>query len=248
MKKNLLLITYYLLPIAFCLLLGSCGKNKLQEYYFPLEQLNKEAKVYEYEYRVRDSTFKMYWYYQSIRQNDSIYLIGTCYNQNFEQLMVMREERVKNGMKLTDMYFYTTDAKGYAVQNQVEIQGGAVFPFEVKDSNSVFINIIKYKDVKDSTRQTTLTQNRRFLRETQYNFKGQKLEAVAFEKKEEQADNDTKRGGIAYVSKIQELYAKNIGLVYTKRQMSDSEFMESRLLDIYTMSALEEKFKKNQSK
>jgi hypothetical protein len=248
MKKSVLPIPYYLLGLSFCLLLGACGKNKLREYYFPLEALHKEAKVYEYEYRIRDSTFKMYWYYQSLLQNDSIYLIGTCYNQNFEQLMVIREERVKNGMKLTDMYFYTTDAKGYAVQNQVEIQGGAVFPFEVKDSNSVFINIIKYKNVKDSTQQTTLTRNRRFLKETNFDFKGQKLEAVAFEMKEEQAENDTKRGGIAYVSKIQELYAKNIGLVYTKRQMTDSEFMESRLLDIYTMSALEEKFKKNLSK
>ena len=248
MKKNLLLITYYLLPIAFCLLLGSCGKNKLQEYYFPLEQLNKEAKVYEYEYRVRDSTFKMYWYYQSIRQNDSIYLVGTCYNQNFEQLMVMREERVKNGMKLTDMYFYTTNTAGYAVRIQAEIQGGAVFPFEVTDSNSVFINIIKYKDVKDSTRQTTLTRNRRFLKHTVFDFKNKKLDAVEFEMKEEQAESDTKKGGIAYVSKIKEIYAQNIGLIYTKRYISDSEFIESRLLDIYTMSALEEKFRNHQSK
>jgi hypothetical protein len=248
MKKSISAILCFILSLVFCLLLGACGKNKLREYYFPLEALHKEAKVYEYEYHIRDSTFKMYWYYQSLLQNDSIYLIGTCYNQNFEQLMVMREERVKNGMKLTDMYFYTTDAKGYAVQNRVEIQGGAVFPFEVKDSNSIFINIIKYKDVKDSTRQTTLTRNRRFLSETSYDFRGQKLEAVAFEMKEEQAENDTKRGGISYVSKIKEIYAQNIGLVYTKRQMTDSEFIESRLLDIYTMSALEEKFKQNLSK
>jgi hypothetical protein len=248
MKKSVSTPPHYFLLLVFCLLLGACGKNKLREYYFPLEALHKEAKVYEYEYRIQDSTFRMYWYYQALLQNDSIYLIGTCYNQNFEQLMVMREERVKNGMKLDDMYFFTTDAKGYAVQNRVEIQGGAVFPFEVKDSNSVFINIIKYKDVKDSTLQTTLTRNRRFLKETEYDFKGQKLEAVEFEMKEEQAQSDTKNGGIAYVSKIQELYAKNMGLIYTKRQMSDSEFIESRLLDIYTMSALEEKFKKHQSK
>jgi hypothetical protein len=248
MKKNLLLTFSCSLTLIVCLFLGGCNKNKLQNYYFPLEQLSKEAKVYEYEYRMGDTAFKMYWYYQSLIQHDSIYLVGTCYNQNFEQLMVMREERVKNGMKLVDMYFYATDKNGYAVRKQVEIEGGAAFPFEAKDSNSVFINIIKYKDVKDSTHQTTLTRNRRFLRQTLYDFKGKKLDAVEFEMKEEQAESDTKIGGIAFVSKITEIYAENIGLIYTKRYRTDSEFIESRLLDICTMSALEEKFKNHQSK
>ena len=160
----------------------------------------------------------------------------------------MREQRVKNGMKLTEMYFYATNTEGYAIQNSVEIQGGAVFPFEVKDSNGVFINIIKYKDVKDSTVQTTLTRNRRFLKQMDFNFKNTNLDAVAFEMKEEQAENDPKRGGIAHTYKIEEIYAKNIGLIYTKRWMSDSDFIESRLLDIYTMQALEDKFKKHQNK
>jgi hypothetical protein len=248
MKKNLFLTFLCFFTLTVCLFLEGCNKNKLQSYYFPLEQLSKEAKVYEYEYRMRDTTFKMYWYYQSLIQHDSIYLVGTCYNQNFEQLMVMREERVKNGMKLIDMYFYTTDKSGYAVRKQVEIEGGAAFPFEAKDSNSIFINIIKYKDVKDSTRQTTLTRNRRFLRHTFYDFQGKKRDAVEFEMKEEQAESDTKRGGIAFVSKITEIYAENIGLIYTKRYRSNSEFIESRLLDIYTMSALEEKFKNHQNK
>jgi hypothetical protein len=248
MKKNLLLRYTCFLTLPFCLFLISCNKNKLQDYYFPLEPLSKEAKVYEYEYRIQDSTFKMYWYYQTLVQQDSIFLIGTCYNQNFEQLMVMREEKVKNGMKLVDMYFYTTDAQGYALRNQVEIKGGAVFPFEVKDSNSVFINIITYKDVKDSTRQTTLTRNRRFLKHRLYDFHDKKLNAVEFEMKEEQAESDAKRGGIAHISKITEIYAENIGLIYTKRQITDSDFMECRLLNIDTMLALEEKFKKHQSK
>ena len=243
MKKSLLLIAYCLLLFTYCLLGVGCGQQKLQDYYFPLEQLSKNAKVYEYEYKLKDSTFKMYWSYQSTIQNDSLYLIGTCYNQNFDQVMVMREQRVKNGMKLTDMYFYTTDAANAPVRTNVEIEGGAVFPFEAKDSNSVFINIIKYKDVKDSTIQTTLTRNRRFLRPTVYDFQNKKVAAVEFEMKEEQAENDPKKGGIAYISKVKEIYAQNIGLIYTKRYFSDSEFIESRLLDIYTLSALEEKFK-----
>jgi hypothetical protein len=234
----------YLLPFVLCLFLGGCGhKKNIRAYYFPLEALNKEAKVYEYQYQLGDSTFKMYWYYQAILQNDSIYFVSTGYNQRFEQMMLMREQRVKNGMKLIDMYFYATNKAGYSIRNPVDIKGGAVFPFEVQDSNSVFINIIHYKDVNDSTLETTLTRNRRFLHDTKYTFKNKQYAAVAFEMKEEQAENDPKRGGIAPVYKIQEIYAKDIGLIYTKRWLTDSVFIECRLLDIYTMKALEDKYK-----
>jgi hypothetical protein len=237
--------------ILFSLFIASCHLNSdNRDYYFPLEQLSKEAKVYEYEYRFRDTSFKSYWYYQTIQQHDSIYLVGTCYDANFNQLLLMREQKVKNGMRLSDMYFYGVNTEGYTVRSRANIEGGAVFPFTVKDSNSVFINIISYGDTKDSTIKTTLTRNRRFLRPISYSFKNTQYDALLFDMKEEQSVSDPKKGGIAHVFKIEEIYAKNIGLVYSKRHMSDSDFVECRLLDITDMAHLEERFKikLNQSK
>jgi hypothetical protein len=242
---------FYVTSILCFLSIAGCQLNSdNRDYYFPLEQLSKEAKVYEYEYRFRDTSFKSYWYYQTIQQKDSIYLVGTCYDANFNPLLLMREQKVKNGMRLADMYFYGVNTEGYTVRSRADIEGGAVFPFITKDSTSVFINIIAYKDAKDSTIKTTLTRNRRFLRPTTYGFKNTQYDALLFEMKEEQAVSDPKRGGISHVFKIEEIYAKNIGFVYSKRYMSDSDFVECRLLDITDMAHLEERFKikLNQSK
>jgi hypothetical protein len=232
------------ISVLFSLYISSCHLNSdNRDYYFPLEALSKDAKVYEYEYRFKDTSFKSYWYYQTIQQKDSIYLVGTCYDANFNPLLLMREQKVKNGMRLSEMYFYGVNTEGYSVRSQADIEGGAVFPFTTTDSNSVFINIISYKDAKDSTIKTTLTRNRRFLRPITYDFKNIQYDALLFDMKEEQAVSDPIKGGISHVFKIEEIYAKNIGLVYSKRYMSDSDFVECRLLDITDMAHLEERFK-----
>ena len=228
------------------LLLQACGKKDLHDYYFPLKQLKAEPKVYEYAFSTKDTSLTLYWYYQTVVQNDSVYLVGNLYDSGFHPLMLMREEQVSNGMKLKELIYYGLNKDGYSVQTAATIEGGAVFPFQVKDDKSVFVNVLKYPDFKDSTITTTLTRNRRFLNETNYDYKGKKHDAVAFEMKEEQSEQNPKTGGWTHIYTVQEIYAKNIGLVYTKRALDTGMSFETKLVDIYTMAELEAKFK-NQS-
>ncbi len=232
------------------LLLQSCGKKDLRDYYFPLKQLKAEAKVYEYKINTPDTAFTIYWYYQTIVQADSVYLVGNCYDAGFHPLVLVREAQVTNGMKLKELIYYGVNTEGYAVQTKATIEGGAVYPFQVTDDKSVFVNVVKYSDPKDSTILTTLTRNRRFLQDASFDFKGKKLDAVEFEMKEEQTEQNNKSGGWTHVYPIQEIYAKNIGLVYTKRSLDNSRNFETRLVDIYTMKDLEAKFEQhlNQTK
>lgn len=250
--KQAIIARFYPLTFLFaCAFLSqACGKKDLRDYYFPLKQLKAESKVYEYSFSTKDTSLTLYWYYQTIVQGDSVYLVGNCYDSGFHPLMLMREEQVLNGMKLKELIYYSVDKDGYAVKTAATIEGGAVFPFQVTDDKSVFVNVIKYSDFKDSTKTTTLTRNRRFLNETSFDYKGKKHEAVAFEMKEEQSEQDTKRGGWTHIYTVQEIYAKNIGLVYTKRTLDNGVSFETKLIDIYTMKDLEAKFEKhlNQSK
>lgn len=235
-------------PIAFLLtvfLLQSCGKKDLRDFYFPLKQLKEQSKVYEYKISTSDTSFTIYWYYQTIVQADSIYLVGNCYDAGFHPLVLMREEQVTNGMKLKELIYYGVNTEGYAVQTKATIEGGAVFPFQVTDDKSVFVNVVKYSDPKDSTIMTTLTRNRRFLQDTSYNFKGKNTDAVIFEMKEEQSEQNNKSGGWTHIYTIQEIYAKTIGLVYTKRSLDNGANFETRLVDIYTMKDLEAKFQQH---
>ena len=223
--------------------LTSCGKTNLQDYYFPLKSLKEAPKVYEYQLITADTTTTIYWYYQTIVQGDSINFVGTCYDGNFQVLQISREEQVVNGIKLKDLAFYGTDADGKSIKMSATVEGGAVFPFEVSDEKSVFVNVIRYADPKDSTHVTTLTRNRRFLKKINYNYKGRDVDAAQFSMKEEQSERDLQRGGLTHVYEIEEVYAKNLGLVYSKRTLEAGRFFETKLVDILTMAALEERFK-----
>lgn len=228
------------------MLFQSCGNKDIKEYYFPLKQLKDAPKVYEYVYSTQDTAFKIYWYYQTKVVADSIYFIGTCYNNNFEVMLLFNEAQVKNGMRLKSLSYFGVDKDGRAIESKARIEGGAVYPFEVKDDKSVFIIIINYADPKDSLHTTTLTRNRRFLRESFYDYKGKQYPSVEFEMKEEQADKDPVKGGWSRVFKINETYLRGLGLVYSKRDLGNGLFIESRLTDIITMAELEERFKKHQ--
>jgi hypothetical protein len=238
----------FIVAIGCLFMLSSCGKTQLQDYYFPIKSLKEQAKVYEYQLITPDTTLTIYWYYQTIVQGDSINFVGTCYDGNFQVLQISREEQVVNGMKLKDLSFYGTDSLGKSVKMEATIEGGAVFPFEVSDDKSVFVNVIRYADPKDATHLTTLTRNRRFMTKTTYDFKGKNVDAAQFSMKEEQSERDMQRGGLTHVYDVQEIYAKNFGLVYTKRQLEAGVFFETKLVDIFTMQDLEARFSKHLEK
>jgi hypothetical protein len=238
------------LMAAVCLLffLTSCGKTNLQDYYFPLKSLQKQPQVYEYQLITPDTTVTIYWYYQTIVQGDSINFVGTCYDGAFQVMQLSREEQVVNGMKLKDLSFYGTDSLGKSVQMTATIEGGAIFPFEVTDDKSVFVNVFRYADPRDATHITTHTRNRRFVKKTNYIFKEKTLDAAELSMKEEQSDRDMKQGGLTHVYEVQEIYARNLGLVYSKRTLEAGRFLETKLVDTFTMEALEERFRKHLQK
>jgi hypothetical protein len=235
------------LTVAFscAFFLTSCGKTNLQDYYFPLKSLSGQPQVYEYQLSTADTAITIYWYYQTIVQGDSINFVGTCYDGNFQVLQISREEQVVNGMKLKDLAFYGTDAEGKSVKMSAMIEGGAVFPFEVSDDKSVFVNVIRYTDPKDSMHTTTLTRNRRFLKKTNYTYKEKEVDAVQMGMKEEQSESDLQHGGLTHIYEVEEIYARNIGLVNTKRTLEAGKFFETKLINIFTMEELEKRFSKH---
>ncbi len=234
--------------LACVVALVSCGKTNLQDYYFPLKSLKEQPQVYEYQLVTADTALTIYWYYQTIVQGDSINFVGTCYDENFQVLQISREEQVINGMKLKDLSFYGVDSAGKSVKLAAIIEGGAVFPFEVSDDKSVFVNVIRYNDPKDSTHVTTLTRNRRFVKKANYTYKGKNLDAAQLSMKEEQSETDFQKGGLTHVYEVEEIYAKNIGLIYTKRTLEAGKFFETKLVDIITMKDLEARFSKHLEK
>ena len=227
--------------------MASCGKPRLEAYYFPLKKLSEQAKVYEYVVTVQTPTgqtdsIRLYWYYQTIVQGDSINFVGTLYDNRFQVVQLFREQRVNNGMLLKDLTLYGVDSTGRSVSRPADIEQPAVYPFAAIDSHSIFINTVHCTMPAQTDWRSTLTRNRRWIGPTSYVFEGKTYKAMRFKVKEEEAIANAPGGGFTSNYDIEEVYAEGIGLV-------ESRYLNApiyrKLVAIYTMGDLERRFKQN---
>ncbi len=225
-------------------LLAQCsgeGKRDIRDYYFPLKRL-QEGLVYEYRSVGQDSLTPNYWYYRSFVNDKGVFLTGAYYEYDLAPLQFVREELVRNGMLLADMLIYETDSSGLQQQVAVTIEAGNVFPFEVSDSSGIFLYKVRWSPPSDSGAVFTLIKNRRFLGDTTVTIGGERYDCVAFQvrelfEREAEGFFEKEFSGL-------ELYAKGVGLVYYKKEITDNLTLEYQLADRYKMPTLEEKLRR----
>lgn len=215
------------------------GKKNIREFYYPLESLTKPM-VYEYRAINNDTLGSEYWYFKTHETDTATYFTGNNLNRNFEVGQFSSEEVVQNGTIQKDYVLFSYDSLGQQFQVPAEIEFGNTFPFEVKDSNSVFLQKLKWTFSENPLITTTLIRNRRYIGETKYTFQGKIYECVEFQLKE--LIDDFNNGHFEKEYGGTELYAKGIGLVYYKK-IIDNVILEYELVDIYPMDKLEQKFK-----
>ncbi len=230
-----------LLVITLVYSCTSDGKRNIRAYYFPIADL-EEGKVYEYQPLGEDSLGVDYWYYRSLKQDGNLYFTGNYYDASFVVKQFFREEMVANGMLLDDMYLYASDSMGQQLRVPVAIEANNAFPFEVSDSSGIFLYKIKWYQTADSTESITLIRNRRFLGDTTYLYQNKKYDAVQFEVRELLEGYTQGEGYIEPEYDGLEIYAKGIGLVYSRKNISETFKLEYELKDIYSMEELEKKF------
>ena len=227
---------------AICLIfLAGCREESLESYYFPIDQLH-EGLVYEYQSAGDPLDPPFYWYYRTLEQDGATYLTGMYYDPNFTPFQFVREERVSNGMILSDYYLYETDSTGKQVQIPVEIEGGNNFSFEPRDPNTVLYSKIRFSSPSDPETINTLVKNRQYLSDTTYNYGGKTYDALVFYVRE--LIDLENQGHTEHEYDGMEIYAKGLGLVYFRKNVSDLFVTEYKLADRYTMEAFEQKFKK----
>ena len=90
--------------------------------------------------------------------------------------------------------------------------------------------------------KTSLIRNKQYAGKVNYRFKGTDKPAIQFSLKE-LVDDETEGHLEAQYSGL-EIYAKDIGLVYYYKEISDELRLQYQLVDIYPMAKLEAKFKK----
>jgi hypothetical protein len=236
------------IPVLFFVIfitgLSSCRENgakDIRDYYFPLREL-EDGLVYEYQPVHLDSLTPAYWYYRSFIQEEGVFLTGTYYEYGLVPLQLVREELVRNGMLVQDVYLYeeAADSSGQQNRTAVEVLEGSAFPFEVTDSSGVFLYKIRWEPPQDSGAVITLVKNRRYLKDTVVQALGETHDAVVFEVRELLSYD--KEGVFEQEYGGREIYAKGIGLVYYDKKIGGSMALSYALERRYPMNELEEQY------
>jgi hypothetical protein len=242
MKNNLPFVVFVF--VSTCLFIGCNGggdsiKN-ISDYYFPMEELN-EGLVYEYKDVSNDSLRSLFTYYRTVKSGDDKFLVGVQYDQDFQPAQLSREKLVSNGAKLVESFIYLNDSTGQSTQIPMEILAGTTFPFEIKDSTSIFLyNVRWFDNPDDTTAFTRVIRNRRYEGDTIVKYYGKEIPAVVFSVRE--LIENYKEGYWEKELQGREVYAKGIGLFYFKKNITENFKLEYALEDRYLMSELEKKF------
>ena len=154
---------------------------------------------------------------------------------------MVREERVSNGMLLAEYYLYENDSTGRQVQTPVEIEGGNVFSFEPPNPNTVLYSKVRFSSLSTPNTITSLVRNRQFRSDTTYSYGGKTYDAAVFYVRDLVDVED--QGHVEQEFDGTEIYAKGLGLVYFKKNVTQSFITEYKLADRYTLVEFEGKFK-----
>lgn len=218
----------------------SSEKRNIRAYYYPIETF-LDGKVYEYR-AVNDSLAPFYWYFRTTISRGDTMLTSEYFDYNFEVQQLTNEAIVQNGVILYDFFLYTTDSiTRRQEQNPVRVEVDNVFPFEVSDSTGLFLYKVSWKDAENPQLKYRLIRNKHFIGDDVYTYQGQEVPCVRFLNRElleieEEGFQELRYNGV-------ELYAKDIGLVYFRKEIDNNIVQEYELYDVYKMSDLEKKFR-----
>lgn len=244
-ESQFMIFSHTLFYTVLVLLFFSCqndGKRNIEAYYYPVDEW-KEGMVYEY-HPVNNAALPVhYWYFRKLETDTVTYFTGQYYDHNFRPRQIFNAEIVRNGVFVNDYILYEYDSLGNVLQREALIAAAGSFPFEVKDSTELFMYKLKwlYPTEEYPDGYLEITRKRRFIGDTTYAFKGEPYDGVKF--KMEELMDDFNDGHLEKEYPGIEIYAKNLGLIYYKKEIDENFVEEYELRDTFSMAKLEEKFK-----
>lgn len=199
---------------------GEDGYRDISDYYFPVDDM-EEGYVYLYDVYEGLPYTKDVWFYKKVEDEEEgkVFLSAQQYDAGFNVVQFQLQSITASGALLDQNVFYSTSEDGRAVPNESRIEEDNHFPFLVKDSLGVFLSSLVFWDIRDST-EITLVRNRRFLRDTVVDLWGSNTPAIVMGVRE--AYDYNKEGVLTVESNGIEIYANNIGLIYSRKMIQDS--------------------------
>ncbi len=232
---NILIIIFFL-----CCAWISCNEKKekknISEYYFPIAELLKKGKIYEYRAVGNDTLPPEYWYHQGIETDTGLFLVSNYYDNNFINRQYVKNEVVSNGVLVLD-YFFLNPGGEQNIQ-KAKIQKNNVFLFDVHKEGGVLVTEFNFLDPADPQEKITFKRERKYISDTIHSFKDEDIPAIIFHSNEIRQFTHPQKGDFDNTTVTKEIYAKNIGLISRQYKIANSS-VEYSLFDIYDFNTFE---------
>lgn len=223
-------------------LLIACNSDSrnIRDYYYPVKRLHR-GLVYMYDLADSDSSSPEYWYYRSFPRDSGLYFAGTLYDRHFQINMISRLKVTRSGVLARDyfLYDYVPDLDTL-LGARAAILADAAFPFEVRDSQGVFLFHLRYRPARDTASTIYLIRNRRYLGDgPAFRFKGRDFPCIRM--RVTQAIGNEQDGAAEIIGTGEEWYARDLGLVYYRMSYGERGQMRFAyaLRDTFGMEKLE---------
>jgi len=199
----------------------------IKSYYFPIHKLD-DGMMFVYKYK-NAMMPEFYWHLKTKKQQDSLYLKVIELNGDFLVQQQLTEQVFPSGTRIIDYRIMDIDSLGQVDTAQIEIQNGDSYPFYVENDGGVYIFQINWTFPKNLESKYELVRNRRYVGDTTFLFKGKEVPSIIFNVKELLVNDLNGRQELEFNKT--EIYAKDLGLVYSKRPLNDSLSLEYQLVD-----------------
>lgn len=215
---------------VMCLLifLSSCSDRvdtteDLSIYYVPIDSIGERGIRYIYRSLADTTLDQEVWEYAKTSEN---HITSINYDHNQQVVQKQYERIVESGVLIDSLILYFNDEGGRIISYPVRILSPHRFPFAARDSSQVWLTQLEWWQPGDSL-HVVLERRRRFDGDTTWSWQGQSIPAIKFktvDKFETEQDGWTSSQWTGT-----EIYAKNIGMIYYKRDISKHLRLEFEL-------------------
>lgn len=218
--------------MSFCQCTDSSkALHNLSSFYLPFEQLIHKPMLYHYQSTLNDSTTFEFWAYHAEKSENGIVINGQNFGSNGALQQSTKELVVENGVLIQEFQLHGADPAGNPVKIPVEIEAANVFPFTVSRPSGIFLYKAGWIPPEAPDTRYTVIKNRRYVGDTTFLFSNTSHPCVVFETRE--LVEHHAQGVWEQEFRGVEWYAKNLGLVFSKKSNLDENFfMEYKLTKV----------------
>lgn len=221
-----------LCQIVMCLLIFMTNcKNPveypqdLSEYYLPVTSFPHQGMIYTYRNIVDTSSDREVWQHTLSSKN---HITSINYDSRQQVVQKQYEQIVFNGVVIDSLILFFSDSVA-THRIPVKVLSASRFPFNAKDSSKVWLTKLEWWQPGDSL-HVVLERRRRFMGTASWLSEGKTIPAIRFRTEDKFETEDVGWTSSAWTG--EEIYAKGIGLVHYKRNISNKLQLDFELESI----------------